>query len=59
MLVVENGCSLLGLGTLKSAVSQEWIDEMSWYLPAHTNLGKLNITSIIIGWACSKIGETL
>ena len=29
MLVSRFG--LLGLGTLKSAVSQEWIDEMSWF----------------------------
>ena len=26
----KNGHGLFGLGTLKSAVSQEWIDEMNW-----------------------------
>ena len=31
MVVVKNECSLLGLRTLKFAVSQEWIDEMSWF----------------------------
>ena len=30
--MVKTGHSFLGLGTLKSAVSQEWIDEMSWFL---------------------------
>ena len=30
-MVVINGRGLLGLGTLKSAVSQEWIDEMGWF----------------------------
>ena len=28
-MMVTNGLSVFGLGTLKSAVSQEWIDEMS------------------------------
>ena len=30
IVVVKNECSLLGLGTLKSAISQEWINKMSW-----------------------------
>ena len=30
-MLVRNGCGLLGLGTLKSAVSQEWVDQMSWF----------------------------
>ena len=29
--MVGNGCGLLGLEALKSAVSQEWTDEMSWF----------------------------
>ena len=29
-MLFKNWCGLLGLGTIKSAVSQEWIDEMSW-----------------------------
>ena len=31
MVVVKNGRGLLGLQALKSPVSQEWIDEMSWF----------------------------
>ena len=31
MVVMKNGCGLLGLGTLKSAVSQEWTDELGWF----------------------------
>ena len=30
-MVVKNGCGLLSLGTLKSTVFQEWINEMSWF----------------------------
>ena len=29
VVVVKHGCDLLGLGTLKSAVSRESVDEMS------------------------------
>ena len=29
--MVKSGCGLLNHGTLKSAVSQEWSDEMSWF----------------------------
>ena len=28
--IVENGLGLLGHGTVKSSVSQEWINELSW-----------------------------
>ena len=31
-MLVKNGPGLLGLGTLKSAVFQEWMDETSWFL---------------------------
>ena len=31
MVVIKNGRGLLGCGTLKSAVSQEWIDELGWF----------------------------
>ena len=47
--MVKNAHSLLGNGTLKPALSQEWIDEMSWFLHADANLGKLNVNVIIIG----------
>ena len=30
--MVKNGRSILGLWTLKSAVFQEWVDEMGWFL---------------------------
>ena len=36
MVVIKNGCGLLDLGTQKSAVSQDWVDELGrffacWY----------------------------
>lgn len=31
--LVENGHTLLAYGTLKSAISQEWIDEFNSFLP--------------------------
>ena len=31
MVVIKNGHGLLGLGTLISAVFQEWIDELGWF----------------------------
>ena len=30
-MVVKNVCGILSLGFLKSALSQEWIDEISWF----------------------------
>ena len=51
----ENGCSLLSHWTLKSAKSQEWINELSWFLHAHTNSGKLKVTLIIIWWTWQKM----
>ena len=29
--IVKYGCGLLGKGTVKSAVSEEWIGELSWF----------------------------
>ena len=57
MVVIENGRGLVGLRTLKSAVSQpmNWAD----FLHADTNLWKLKITLIIIGWVWSKMGKVL
>ena len=55
----KNGRNFIGHGTLKSVVSQEWIDELKdWIdlLYADANLGKLNVTLIIIGWDWSKMG---
>ena len=53
VIVVKNGCGLLDQGILKSAITQESFDEMS-----NTNLGKINVNLIIIGWVCSKQGGT-
>ena len=48
VVVVRIGCGLLDHETLKFAVYQDWIDEMSWFfLHFDTNLG----------WAWSKMGE--
>ena len=41
----------LGNGILKSALSQEWIDELSWFLHADTNSGNLKVTLMFILWA--------
>ena len=40
VVVVENGCGLLDQGTLKSAISQEWFDEMSWFFACWYKFGK-------------------
>ena len=50
MVVIKNGCGLLGLGTLKSVVSQEWTDELGWFLLTDTNLWKLRV----MGWCGRK-----
>ena len=31
MHMVKYGCDLLGPGTQKSAMSQEWLDELGWF----------------------------
>ena len=31
MVVIKNGHGVVGLGTLKCAVSQEWTDELGWF----------------------------
>ena len=46
---IKYGCGLSGHGTLKSAVLQEWIDEWSWFLHAHSLSGKLKVKLIVIG----------
>ena len=51
---IKNGYGFLGVGTLKSAVFQEyWAD----VLHADIHLGKLKVTLIIVGWAWSKMGK--
>ena len=39
--MVKNGRGILGLWTLKSAVSQEWVDEMGWFLACWYKLRKV------------------
>ena len=48
MVVLKNWHGLLGLGILKSAVSQEIVDEWTDFLHADTNIGKLKVTLISI-----------
>ena len=44
MVVIKIAHGPVGLGTVKSAVSQEWINELgSFFLHADTNLGKLKL----------------
>ena len=59
MVVIKSGRDLLILGTLKSALSQEQIDQLADVLHADTSFGKLKITLIIIGWAWSKMRKAL
>ena len=49
----KNGHGLLGLVTLKSAVSQEWVNKLDCFLHTDTNLWKLKVTLIIFG-GCGK-----
>ena len=58
-VLVKSGLGLLDLETLKFAVSQEWIDKMSYFLHFFSNLGKLKDASIIFGWAWSNTGIAL
>ena len=39
-MAITNGPGLAGLGTLKSAVYQEWIDEMSRFFACWYKFGK-------------------
>ena len=59
MVVIKNGHGLLDRGTLKSAVHKNELMNWADFLHADTNLGKLKVTLIIIGWAWSKMGEVL
>ena len=53
MVVIKNGCGLLGLRTLKSALSQEWVNELADFLHTDISLWKLKVTLRIIG-GCGK-----
>ena len=59
MVVMKNGCGLLGLGTLKLLyLKNKWINWAD-FLHADTKLCKLKVTLIIIGWLQSEIGKAL
>ena len=51
----QNGFGHPGHGTLKSALYQEGINGMNWFLDPDANQGKLKVTLIIIGWVWSKM----
>ena len=59
MVVGKSEDSLFYLGTLKFGVLQEWNDEIGWFFAYwyQSNLGKLEVTLIIIGVAYSKMDE--
>ena len=48
----------MSLWTLKSSLSLEWFDKWADALHADTNLGKINVTLVIVGWVCLKMDET-
>ena len=52
----QTGCGCLVHGALKTAISLELIDELSWIFSMEANWGKWNVTLIILRWARSKMG---
>ena len=54
--IVKNGCGQSGHGTLK--LMSELL-ELSDFLYAGVNLGKLNGVSIIVGWVWSKMAMAI
>ena len=48
--MVENGCGHSGLRTLKLAVSQKGINEITGFGWVDNNLGKPEVTLIIFEW---------
>ena len=59
MVVIKNGCSLLGLGILNLLYVKN--ESMNWAdcLHAGTNLQKLKLALISIGWVWSEMSEAL
>ena len=58
MVMVKNGHGLFGLGALNSGLSQEWIDEMSWFFAFSYKYRKANsyfnnywVGIVKIGWS--------
>ena len=56
MGVARNGCGQCGHGTLKLAVSQEWIDGMNWFFAWWCKFRKVKSYINDFGWAWSKKG---
>ena len=56
--MVGNWSGQSGQGTLKLAVSQEWINGMNWFLHA-ADSGKLKVVSMIFGWTWLKMGVVI
>ena len=50
MVVVKNGYGLLGLVTLKSALSQEWVDKMGLFFACWYQVDFLHADSYLIIW---------
>ena len=48
--LIENELGLFIHGNRNSSVCQEWIVELTWFLHADTNSGKLKVTVIIFEW---------
>ena len=59
MVVIKNGCSLLGLGILNLLYVKN--ESINWadFLHAGTNLQKLKLALISIGWVWSEMSEAL
>ena len=47
---------LLGHGTVKSALSQEFIDKLNWFFVCWYIFRKATVTQIVNGWVWSNIG---
>ena len=59
-MVFKNVNGLLGLGTLKYKIYLKIeLMKSADFFNVDTNLGKLKVSLIVIGWAWSKTGEVL
>ena len=58
VVVVKNGCGLLRNSKICYISKMIWWNELI-FLHADKNLGKINVNVIIVGWVCSKMGETI
>ena len=59
-MVFKNVNGLLGLGTLKYKIYlKNELMKSADFFNVDTNLGKLKVSLIVIGWAWSKTGEVL